>query len=230
MNLESISLENFRNYKQSEVKLNSDLVLIFGENASGKTNFLESIYFLSRLKSFRAPDNLLVKNQEDFFRINGKIAEFMFEAAIQIAPAVRRSYKINDLKTKRGFWQSFPVVLFAPTDLNLFQLGPILRRKYLDETISQIDSAYSLDLESLDHILKQKASLLELIFVGTAKDYELEFWNQQLVPVAVRITNKRQELVDFINQKLTEKTNQLMGLIIILNCATNEPLRRRKRS
>jgi DNA replication and repair protein RecF len=69
MALTQINLKNFRNYSDAGVDTDADLVLILGPNASGKTNFLESIYFLSRLKSFRAPDNLLVKSQEDYFKI-----------------------------------------------------------------------------------------------------------------------------------------------------------------
>src|SRR3989338_6465197 len=65
MRLTNLTLQNFRNYKQISINVDADLVLILGENASGKTNFLESIYFLSRLKSFRAPDNLLITHQQD---------------------------------------------------------------------------------------------------------------------------------------------------------------------
>ncbi|OGE73936.1 MAG: hypothetical protein A3C49_04005 [Candidatus Doudnabacteria bacterium RIFCSPHIGHO2_02_FULL_42_25] len=211
MRLEKLSLENFRNYKQISIDFGADLVLILGNNAAGKTNVLEGIYFLSRLKSFRAPDNLLVKNQEDFFTIKGRSGENQFEATVQINPALKRQFKINDLKTKRGLWKTFSTVLFVPNDLNLFQLGPILRRKFLDETISQIDQTYSIDLESLDHVLKQKAKLLESIYQNQGTVGELEFWNQQLAPVAVRITNARQAFVDFLNQRLIETTNKLTG-------------------
>jgi len=209
--VESVKLENFRNYSNSEVKLNSDLVLILGENAAGKTNFLESIYFLSRLKSFRAPDNLLVKYHEDHFDLNAQADDKEFEATIQINPVLRRQYKINQQKTKRGLWQSFATILFVPNDLNLFQLGPILRRKFLDETISQMDQAYNLDLESLDHVLKQKSALLEQVFLGKQPSSELDFWNQQLSPIAIRVTDKRQTFVDFINQHLNAKINELTG-------------------
>ncbi|MBX4186941.1 MAG: DNA replication and repair protein RecF [Candidatus Doudnabacteria bacterium] len=211
MKLERISLQNFRNYSKISINLGADLVLILGDNAAGKTNFLESIYYLSRLRSFRAPDNLLVKNGEDFFNLQGRFGEKDLEVIVQVLPNLRRQYKINDLKTKRGLWQSFTTVLFVPNDLNLFQLGPILRRKYLDETISQIDLAYNLDLESLDHILKQKAALLEQIYANQSAPSELEFWNQQLASVAVRITDRRQQLVDFLNQKLSSQTNLLTG-------------------
>jgi len=211
MRVTSVSLENFRNYKQISINCDVDLVLILGENAAGKTNFLESLYFLSTLKSFRAPEALLVKNQQDFFNLSAKTSVNSFEIVVQTSPAPKRSYKINQIKTKRGLWQSFTTVLFVPNDLNLFQLGPILRRKFLDETLRQIDQQYSLDLESLDHILKQKAALLEQIYQGAAKQADLDFWNQQLVPVAHRITTRRQDFIDFLNKNITPKTNELTG-------------------
>lgn len=211
MRLTFVGLEKFRNYKKIQASVDSDLVLILGENASGKTNFLESVYFLSRLRSFRAPDNLLVKNQEDYFSLSGVYGEKRLEVSVQIQPVLKRQFKLDDQKTKRAFWKSFPVVLFVPNDLNLFHLGPILRRKFLDETLSQIDQTYGLDLESLDHILKQKAALLEQIYQGQAKPFELEVWNQELAPVAIRLTQKRQEFVDFLNQKLSGQIKELTG-------------------
>lgn len=211
MRLQNLSLENFRNYSKVSIPTDADLILILGENASGKTNFLESIYFLSRLRSFRAPDNLLVRNQEDFFSLNGVYAGQQLEASVQVRPVLKRQYKSDGQKTKRSFWKAYPIVLFVPNDLNLFHLGPILRRKFLDETLSQIDQAYSLDLESLDHILKQKAALLEQIYKGLAGSAELDIWNRELAPVAIRITKKRQELVDFLNQKLSGQVGRLTG-------------------
>lgn len=211
MRLASIALEKFRNYQKIQASVDSDLVLILGENASGKTNFLESIYFLSRLRSFRAPDNLLVRNHEDYFSLSGIYGENRLEVSVQIQPALKRQFKLDDQKIRRAFWKTFPVVLFAPNDLNLFHLGPILRRKFLDETVSQIDQTYSLDLESLDHILKQKAALLEQIYQAKSKPSELEVWNQELAPVAIRITRKRQELADFLNQNLSRLIGQLTG-------------------
>jgi DNA replication and repair protein RecF len=209
MKLEWISLQNFRNYEKVEAELNSDLVLILGNNAAGKTNLLESIYFLSRLKSFRAPDQILAKHQSDHFNLKAKIGNDRLEVIVQVEPGLKRLFKINDQKTKRGFWQAFPVVLFAPNDLNLFDLGPLLRRRFLDETLGQLDLEYSANLTSLDHILKQKSALLEMIYQGQAQRSELEFWNQQLAPVASRLTLKRQEFVDHLNSKLTNKINEL---------------------
>jgi DNA replication and repair protein RecF len=211
MRLASVDLENFRNYSKVSISTDADLVLILGSNAAGKTNFLESIYFLSVLKSFRAPDQLLVRYQESHFGLKGQVGENKLEVIVQTSPALKRQYKINGQKTKRAFWQPFPVVLFVPNDLNLFNLGPILRRKFLDETLSQINLAYGADLFLLDHILKQKSALLERVFQNQAQPEEIDSWNQQLAPIAVRITEHRQKFVDFLNANLPAKISQLMG-------------------
>jgi len=211
MNLERVSLENFRNYKNIKVGVDSALVVILGDNAAGKTNFLESVYFLSRIKSFRAPDNLLVKSGEDYFSIKGIFGETRLDITTQIFPSKKRGLKINDQKTKSLLWQSFPIVLFAPNDLNLFILGPVFRRKFLDEIISQLDREYALDLISLDHILKQKSSLLEQLQAGQTTVDQLDFWNQQLIPVGARIAQKRLGLIDNFNSRLGSKIELLTG-------------------
>ena len=53
MYIEKIKLQNFRNYKQLELNLNKNINIIYGNNAQGKTNILESIFLCSFGKSFR---------------------------------------------------------------------------------------------------------------------------------------------------------------------------------
>ncbi len=220
MHISNISLENFRNYKRAEIRLGSDLVLIVGENASGKTNFLESIYFLSRLKSFRAPDNFLVNHTEDFFSIKGTVTHSEpedLEIVMQKNPAVRRGFKINGQKTKKIAWNTFKTVLFVPNDLNMFILGPDARRKYLNEVLVEKDSLYSIDLASLDHILKQRGALLEKIREGSAQYSEIDFWNQELAQVAVRISRARRNFIDYLNDKFNHTYQNLTEFTSIFN-------------
>jgi DNA replication and repair protein RecF len=201
MRLNNITLENFRNYKKTQVSIDSDLVLILGDNASGKTNFLESIYFLSRLKSFRAPDNLLPTHQQDFFNLSGEVGDHKLEAVIQINPFLKRQFKLDGQKTSRMMWQPFSVVLFAPNDLNLFHLGPALRRKFLDEILTQTDQDYNVGLISFEHVLKQKSALLEQFLQGAGSLEQLEFWNQQLAQVGAKVAQKRARLLGFFQEK-----------------------------
>jgi DNA replication and repair protein RecF len=207
--LESVSLTNFRNYKQAEFETDADLVLILGPNASGKTNFLETIYYLSRLRSFRAPDNLLVKSQEDYFKIAANFDEKNLEIITQILPRLGRVYKINEQKIKKMNWKTFATVLFVPSDLNLFDLGPSLRRKFLDQTLSQISMQYALDLATLEHILKQRGALFDQIFKQLAVIEDLAVWNAELAKVSVRINRARLIFTDYLNNQLNEVYNNL---------------------
>jgi DNA replication and repair protein RecF len=211
MRLTSVHLEKFRNYAKINVNTDSDLVVVLGDNASGKTNFLESIYFLSNLKSFRAPDNLLVKNHEDYFRIRGRYGEKALDVTVQVNPVLRRGFKLDDQKTKRGLWQAFRTVLFVPNDLNLFILGPVARRKYLDEALSQKEKGYALSLASYEHVLKQRAALLENVFQSQAKPSDLEVWNRELVPLALSISAFRRKYLDFLQKKFMDIYGRLTG-------------------
>ncbi len=204
MKLKRIALTNFRNYSEVSVDTDADLVLILGPNASGKTNFLESIYYLSRLKSFRASDNLLVKSQEDYFKIAGIFGDKNLEAVVQINPKLARQFKIDDLKVKRVNWKTFTTVLFVPQDLNLFELGPNLRRGFLNHTLSQVNFNYAMDLESLDRVLKQRSALLTQIFEGQATESELQVWNLELANLSLRITKGRKEFVEALNSQINE--------------------------
>ncbi|MBI2607339.1 MAG: DNA replication and repair protein RecF [Candidatus Doudnabacteria bacterium] len=211
MQLESLELENFRNYKELNVSLDSRLVLVLGENASGKTNFIESVYFLSRLKSFRVSDDLLVKLQEDYFKIVGRGGTHEFETVVQTSPSFKRVFKIDQQKVKRASWQTFQAVLFVPTDLNMFVLGPATRRKYLNDTLVQLDKSYAADLASLDHVLKQRSSLLDRIYKNQADTEELGFWDQELAGLAIRISRQRRGFLDFLNKKFDKQYQDLTG-------------------
>ncbi|HEV8601594.1 MAG TPA: DNA replication/repair protein RecF [Patescibacteria group bacterium] len=211
MGLRKISLKNFRNYSNLSLALDANLVLILGENASGKTNLIESIYFLSNLKSFRVADNFLVKDQEDFFSIEGQTEQQEMEVVVQTNPTLKRSYKIDGAKVKRPLWQSFATVLFAPTDLNLFILGPSFRRRFLDEALTQVKKDYSADLASLDHVLSARATLLSEIFQRKATESELDFWDEQLAALTLRISLARSEFLSFLNKQMSSVYQNITG-------------------
>src|SRR3989338_5656823 len=119
--IRSVKLENFRNYAKAEVGIDSDLVLVLGDNASGKTNFIESVYYISRLKSFRAPDNLLVQAEKDHFTVECKVEDRIMGVVVIVEPILKKGLKQDNIKVKKNDWQSFRTVLFVPNDLNLFK-------------------------------------------------------------------------------------------------------------
>ncbi|MBI3952671.1 MAG: DNA replication and repair protein RecF [Candidatus Doudnabacteria bacterium] len=206
-----VKFENFRNYKKAEAEIRSDLVLILGKNGSGKTNFLESLFYLSNLYSFRAPDLALVKTEETFFALEAEDDRHRFEVVVETVPRVRRGNKIDGVKTKRTAWNSFGSVLFIPNDLNLFILGPGARRSFLNQTIVQKDKIYASSLAGLDHVLKQKTALLNDILAGKENPGALDFWNEQLCELSTVITEARRGFLDFFRIRFAEVYAKLTG-------------------
>ncbi len=210
--LKRVYLENFRNYKKLDLETDNDLVVVIGDNASGKTNLIESIYFLAYLRSFRAPDNLLVNTQEDYFKIVGETEDAVMEAVVQVRPALRRGFKVDGQKIKRLHWRTFRAVLFVPNDLNLFILGPSARRKYLNETISQINPAYAADIMGLEHVLKQRAALLHDIRVNFAARDQLDFWDTQLAEISIRLSKSRRDYLSYVGDRFSDSYQKLTQL------------------
>jgi len=211
MRIKQVALQNFRNYRSAAVETDSDLVLVLGDNAAGKTNFIESVYYLSNLKSFRAPDNLLVNQQEDYFSISCVLEDKELEVIVQKTPVVRRAYKIDGQKSKRIAWNPFKVVLFVPSDLNLFSQGPATRRKYLNETLVQKERTYAADLAGLEHVLKQRSSLLGSIREGLAGADQLDYWDEQLVDSGLSVSRVRRQFLEYLNDKFNHVYTQLTG-------------------
>jgi DNA replication and repair protein RecF len=211
--LSRIELINYRNYQKAEVAIPSDLVLIVGENASGKTNFLESIYFLSSLRSFRAPDTQLVRHNEGHFCVKAVLGNEQLEAVVQKEPVMRRGFKANGQKIKKIAWNSFITVLFSAVDINIFFLGPEARRGFLNEALGEKEKVYASDLASLEHVLKQRSALLQNINAGISKDTELEFWNKELADLAVRISGARRRYLEFISDRYVAVFGRLSGFM-----------------
>lgn len=128
MNLKSlkitkINLFNFRNYEKITFNFGEKINIILGKNGVGKTNILEAIYLISNLRSFRITNELeLIKNDKDFFKIELFIDNQKLSMVIN---RDQKSYFINQTKTKViDFLGNFNCLLYEPSELNLFSLGP----------------------------------------------------------------------------------------------------------
>jgi len=215
MFLKDLKLTNFRNYIDSEFKLNSDTVLIVGPNTSGKTNFTEAIYFLAMGKSFRAEkDDQVVSFGKNIAYITGIVsfstsetnteADTRLEIAIQAAGQeehTRKKYKVNGVAKRRfDFAGNLVSVLFLPEHLDIITGSPVLRRNFLDNVLEQIDREYRRATLSYSKALRQRNALLTRIRESGIKgEREFEYWDKLLIENGSVITQKRDEFINFIN-------------------------------
>ncbi len=212
MYIDSLRLYNFRNYKSLNIEFSPQLNIIRGNNAQGKTNLIESIYFSGIGKSFRTnKDADLVKMGEDEAYINLNVKKKYSDMSIdfRINKNSKKEVKINKQKLiKRSeLFGGINIVLFAPEDLRLIKDGPQLRRQFIDREISQIDIGYYNLLIEYIKILNQRNKLLKKAEYNASLMDTISIWNEKLSNIGSKIIIKRQEFIKKLN-KISQKIHK----------------------
>lgn len=210
MKLKFLKLTNYRNCNSLELIFNRSKILIIGKNAQGKTNILESIYFLSSLKSPRTSNNIeLINFDNEYFKLEAGI--FKSDTDIDLYYAYnrekKREIKVNKVKsTVKDFKSVVRTVLFSSGDLMLLRGCPQDRRNWLDAAISQVYPAYDERLSKYDKIRIQKNNFLkECAKTGTVNNALLDVFNEQLSVTGSNIIYIRKKFLKEIEKLAREK-------------------------
>lgn len=214
MVLNKLHLTNFRNYHEQKIVFHGGTNILFGNNGEGKTNILESLYYLALTKSFRTNnDQNLILNNESFFRIQG---DFTNEQGRKIVSAIAFSVSegkrihLNNQKISKfsDYIGSIPVVLLAPSDLDVTLAGPQQRRRFLDIMLSQSSKVY------LHHSLHYRRSLKQrnLLFQQGSTDHQLlQSWDEALIQNGSILIEKRIEAVEKLDELIKQYYQQMSG-------------------
>ena len=144
--LETIELSGFRNYQETALTFSDGVNVFLGQNAQGKTNMMESIYFLALARSHRTTsDKELINWEADFTRVSGKINSkgSTFPLAISLSNKGKQA-KVNHLEQKKlsQYVGHLNIILFAPEDLELVKGSPAVRRQFIDRELGQMSAVY----------------------------------------------------------------------------------------
>ena len=161
MIISRISLENFRNIEAETVEFSDGVNILYGSNAQGKTNLVESIYYLACGKSFRgAKDRELITFSKNSSRINAQTCSTQreYDLEIRLDSSKSKEIYINRVKIQkmREFMGVFRAVLFTPEHLSLIKGSPSERRSFADSAICQLKPAYISLTEKLPCRIKQR--------------------------------------------------------------------------
>ena len=196
MRAKHLALNNYRNCKNIELDFNNNKTLIIGKNAQGKTNILESIYFLSTLKSPRTSN---IKEFVNFDKNNFSAEITIEKSNTEIELGIEynldkpKVLKVNGLKTtSKNYKGVLTTVLFSTQDLMLLRGSPQDRRSWLDSAISQIYPAHDERISKYNKIRIQKNNLLKEPDVNLAL---LDVFNEQLTTVGANIIYVRQKFL-----------------------------------
>lgn len=210
MKVTDIELKNYRNCKDIFLDLNTNKVLIIGKNAQGKTNILESIYFLSALKSPRTSNNVeLINFEENNVTITANIikSDTDIELEFKYNREKSRELRVNRVKTTpKNFKSVLKTVLFSTNDLLLLRGNPSDRRDWLDRAIAQVYPAYDERLSKYDKIRIQKNNCLkDYLKTGNLNNTLLDVYNEQLSITGSNIIYLRIRFLKEIEKIASEK-------------------------
>ena len=216
MIIKNIKLKNFRNYENLDFVLNNRLNIIIGNNAQGKTNILESIYFLSLTKSFFAVnDKVVMKKNCLYARIDGIITSNNGWNNLSILVNSCGKYlKIGNKEIKKSsdYLGNLKVILFSPDNIRLLKEGPSIRRRFLNIEISQLSKRYILILNQFNDLLKQRNEYLKNIRNSLVdKDYML-ILNQKFAELAYQIYNFRNDFIVEINKRIKDIYKSIINI------------------
>jgi len=204
--IRSIKLTNFRRFEDVQIDIEKDVVVLYGDNAQGKSTILEAIYLLTNGKSPWASSDEFVnntQNEEDkFARIEIATEEHLFAF---FKDHSRRVCKIdNQNTTPKKFFQSNASTIFNPEQIEILMISPSHRRDFLDEVICQIDYEYNDILARFRKVLRQRNAYLKKLAkkfydqgIIARNDTQLNFWTNEFVELGKIIQEKR---IDLINE------------------------------
>lgn len=203
MYIKSVKLHNFRNYKKLSVSFSKKINIIYGKNAQGKTNLLESIYVLGFTKSHRSfIDNNLITEDCDYLTIEGIVNDKTDSKYNIYIDSKQKKLKYNNdyIKKISDYISLINVIIFTPDDLEIVKGSPQTRRKYLNLELSQLYSNYFIVLNEYNKILKMRNDYLKKLNKGISKDLNyLDIITDYLIDKLINLCKMRNKYIDRIN-------------------------------
>lgn len=201
MKINSLELNNFRNYTNTKTNFNDGVNFIVGSNAQGKTNMLESIYLISVGKSPKnSKDKQIIRFGETKAKVGVSFSTRAGNKTIEmyLDKSDKKSIKINNLNILKltELVGTLSVVYFSPDELKLIKEVPEDRRNFLDVSISQFDKTYLYNLMKYNRILKMRNQILKSLDSAESKTEQLKLFTPQLIDTAEKIIEKRLNFIE----------------------------------
>ncbi|MBN1218585.1 MAG: DNA replication/repair protein RecF [Anaerolineae bacterium] len=224
MHITQLSLTNYRNYSRLMMDLPAGPILLRGDNAHGKTNLLESIYFLSTTRSIHARAdqqliNWLILKQETlpFARTEAtiKTRQETFQLAITIVcegDNLRKDIRLNGVKKRAmDVIGKLTTVMFLPEDIELITGAPAVRRRYLDSVLCQINPDYCQALSRYNKVLAQRNALLKELYKRNGNSDQLTYWDEQLAHDGATLITRRHNAILELDTMAGQRHRELSG-------------------
>ena len=242
MRIKKLKVENFRNLENLDIEFSEGVNIIYGNNAQGKTNIIESIYIFSFGKSFRANKDIeLLKFDKEYFLSNIEIMKRDRELEMDFGfdkISNKKMIKVNGVIQKKisDIIGKLNVVVFKPEDIKIVTDSPSIRRKYIDYLISSISKSYLENITKYKKVMEERNNLLKEIKLRLkgSKNLDetdsnfLDVYDKLLSKLNCEIYNERKRVIEKLNNyiydihlKLTENyiNNEKLHIKYVSNVA-----------
>ena len=205
MKILSLRLENFRNFEDQTFEFTEGINILAGNNAQGKTNCIEAVYFCSCLKSYRVlREEQLIRFGADkatvtlTFEMEGRQEQLQ----IYFTRNKPKEFRYNGLVVPRlrDLLGCFHAVIFTPDHLNLIKEGPHKRRNFLDMALCSLDLKYTDQLLNYQKIIKNRNALLRQCRERPEMADMLEIWDEKLSEAGAYIALARRDYIDRLSE------------------------------
>ncbi|MDQ0151097.1 DNA replication/repair protein RecF [Eubacterium multiforme] len=202
MYVKKLKLINYRNYENLEIDLGRHVNVFMGNNAQGKTNILEAIYYCSFAKSHRTSrDKDLINWSKDVSFISISVGKNRLDKKIDIniLKDGKKIIKVNSIKINKigELFGNFNVVMFSPEDLKIIKDSPGIRRKFIDMELCQLDSKYYYNLVQYNKVMNER----NIVLKNRNLDLDiLDIYDMQLAAFGSYIIDSRLSYLSSLNK------------------------------
>lgn len=216
MYISELKLDHFRNYDSLNLELSPGTNLFYGDNAQGKTNILEAVYFCGTTRSHRtSKDSEMIKfgAEEAHLRMEMKKSSVDYRIDVHLREGRAKGIAVNGVPVRRaqdvvGLGH---FVFFSPEDLGIIKDAPLRRRHFLNMELCQLDQIYVSSLSSYNKVLQMRNRLLKDLSIRPQDMDTLDVWDDQLVRYGSVLISSRQKFVETLGEIIRPIHRKLSG-------------------
>ncbi len=216
MIIKSLELKNYRNYSDLRISFDKRTNILYGDNAQGKTNVLESLYVSATTKSHRGSrDREMIRFGEEESHIRTIVEKDGIDRQIDIhlKKSNAKGIAIDKIPIRRAgeLFDMLNIVLFSPEDLDIIKDGPSRRRRFMDMEMGQIDRIYMDHLAHYNRALKQRNQLLKDLYYRPDLEETLPVWDEQIALYGKKVSDQRKEFIRNLNELTSVIHSRISG-------------------
>ncbi|WP_439328097.1 DNA replication/repair protein RecF [Lonepinella sp. BR2357] len=206
MAISRLIIENFRNFSAVDLEFDHGFNFLIGNNGSGKTNLLESLFYLGHGRSFKSNvTTRIIRYDQPHFTLHGRIQEQQHQWSVGLQKQRKEGNTIVKINGEDGnkiadLAHLLPMQIITPEGLTLLNGGPSYRRAFLDWGLFHHQASFHAAWSALNRLLKQRNAALQQTYNYQA----LKIWDIELSKLAHQVTQWRAEYAQALTPAIAQ--------------------------